>query len=234
MAGEYQDGFVRQRRSLILVSLVLSVLLWFGIDGTTVRMGPGGGTGVSVNLLDTRFIYWGLFVVWLWFVVRYLQYHGAVHEEAVKSLHTAHAPRISKLFRKELEALGKEEALRTVEPKRSGWQAEVADTLHEGPIVREGWCSVSRKYRFTVTFKDHSGAQRGENQGVKPTASITGLRLYWPLLRAVTPVNIKHPYFTEHWLPLFIAAWPLVLLLMRWHCVFGGAAQLQLPSGCGT
>ncbi len=71
---DVKAGFIRQRRSLFLISLVFSVTLYFGVDGSAVRLGPGQGTGLSVDLESVENVYRLLGAIWLWFMYRYWVY----------------------------------------------------------------------------------------------------------------------------------------------------------------
>ena len=108
MANEFHGGFVRQRRSLNLISLVLTILVFFGIDGTEMRLGPAGGAGLTIDLLDTRFIYLGLYLMWGWFLIRYWQYFSPARADSKLDLDRLQLPRIKEYFRPLLKLKGKE------------------------------------------------------------------------------------------------------------------------------
>jgi hypothetical protein len=86
------DGFLRQRRNLILAS---TVILFLSISGATITKDV---TLLNVTLAITKmhYLYFALWLVWWWFLYRYHQYYkqegaalvkGAVNRRLTEAIH---------------------------------------------------------------------------------------------------------------------------------------------------
>ncbi len=219
--SEYEAGFVRQRRGLITISVVLTIVVWFGLEGCKLRVGPGGGTGLTVDFGDARYVYWGLYAAYLWLLIRYSQYFVQLRESVLEQLDKEQYSRINSAFARRLHDLAVNEIIEVVRPKYpENTKIVIGGLRTDAPVERKRWKAVQKTFTANLRVRGH-GADT-----VKYTASISGLSLYWPLLKAITPVNIRQPYFTEYILPLVFALPPLLLLPVRWREVF-------LSASCG-
>lgn len=218
MNSEITNAFVRQRRSLIITSIVLAVVLWFGIDGSKLRLGPGAGTGLSVDFEDARVVIAGLVIVWLWFLVRYWQYFSLVRPKAREALHAAQLPQLRDSFTPIMRELGAAKALTEIgneNPSLPG-TLEVRSSAVSREFERAKLKYAAANVLVSPTLDKHDGRTQGlSNRSVR--VQVEGFAALWRILRAILPVNIKHPYFTEHWLPFGIALITFVLLIVRWR-----------------
>lgn len=223
MVKELHDSFVRQRRSLILISIVLTILVWFGINGTEVRVGPGGGAGLTLDLLDTRLIYLGLYLMWGWFVYRYWQYVVPARVDSKIDLDNVQLARIEKYFQPLMVRKAKETYHQYAMRQHPEADEVKVSGIGLSNYAYERWIRVSCTAKSVlIKMIDGKDVSLGE---IDVIPEITGWRLYCPLLKAITPVNIKHPYFTEYLSPFVFAVGPLIAFVLRWESVIGSPVR---------
>lgn len=224
MDSQIQDAFVRQRRSLFLTTIILTIVFAFGINGTEVRVGPGGGTGLTIDLLDTRIVYLGLVVIWGWFLYRYWQYWLAVRPSARKRLDEMQEQPVFWAFARILNTLGEQkvsEVAREGEQDVASVEIPTMKISEEG--IRQGWKSVSAWIDATAQIVRTSGAKT-DPWPIRVKVSVTGFTFYRLLLKTIIPFNIRQPYFTEYPPPVVFVVPPLITAIIRWESLILPAA----------
>lgn len=197
-----------------MTTIVLLVVVWFGIDGAAVRLGPGSGSGMIVDLQKSGYVYIVLYLLWFWFLFRYWQHRSLVSRDALNQLLDAQLPAITKAFGSQLSEKFNEEMTgdlsKREEPDKT---IKLKNVSPQGGVQRAGWKSVAAEYRCTPVVV-HNNTQRDMMEHNR-VVHIRGRDLYWPLLKAITPVNIRHPYFTEYPKPIVFVLPVLAVTLVR-------------------
>jgi hypothetical protein len=209
--GEIREGFVRQRRSLVAVSLVLLVFLEVG-----ARLDRLEFLGNTIVLSKPLVVSLPLWVAWAYFLLRYYQYFrdtgDAGFGNAVVSRQHSLARRaaIAKL----------EQSLRPEPPEdrpAATWSIEVEELeiLDEPPsfwrFKAKGWIHFRDKgspaWAAAQILSDHEVVLP---PGVPP----------FPQVRAAIWSAVHTRYFTEYGLPYIVAGLPLLASLLHrlgWH-----------------
>lgn len=219
MATDYDSAFVRQRRSLLIISIVLAALLYFGLQGSEVRVGPGGGSGLMVDVLDHRNVYAGLGVLWAWWLVRYLQFFWKIRKDKLRELREDQLPYIKKLvaplFEERAVLQLQAEAARRFKPEA---KIVVTAIQPEGDFRRDEWHRL--RWRYTGLASASVGTHSSGAVPVRAQLEIVGFELKWLLSRATFWPTLRHVYFSEYVVPLLIAMVPVVVAVSRWSDLF--------------
>ena len=200
------------------------IVFAFGINGTEVRVGPGGGTGLTIDLLDTRIVYLGLVVIWGWFLYRYWQYWLAVRPPARKRLIEAQEQHILQNFAPVLTALATQKVSEVaLEGEQDVESVQIPKMRISEDDIRKGWKSVTVWVDADAQIvRDGSG--EASTMPIRVKVSATGFTFYWLLLKTIMPFNIRHPYFTEYPPPVVFVIPPLITAIIRWESLILPAA----------
>jgi hypothetical protein len=205
-ANEIREGFIRQRRNLILISVVL---FFFGVAG--IRLD-------SVNLLGNKFILGepgmmtvALWVVWGYWLVRYWQYYNETGDKGY--LAYWYAAMDSYVVAKGRKLLAEEDWARQIELNPRFLEAEViarASPFHDGV-----W---GVRFRPDESLLDTTEEEFLKLQKDSPTLGTYGLdprSLLWLQIRAWLNVLFVSRLGTEYLLPFAVATIPAALALYR-------------------
>ena len=208
------SAFVRQRRSLILISFILSAVLVFGITGTEIRAAPGGGS-VSLNVGKTQYIVYALWVAWGWFLYRYWQLFLVARLDDLESLRNDQRPKIERAFLKPLLGLGEGALKRQLENEyQKAEDFRIVGVVLSTAARRERW----KRVHGVAQAESVAVVKNGRATGIGRQRAPVELRRPWIWPRLCAPVflvNLKHRYFTEYWSAFVVALLPIALAFAR-------------------
>lgn len=216
MSNDVRGAFVRQRRSLILVSLVLTVVLVFGIAGSQVRLAPGAGS-LTVDFGEATIIVRALWAVWGWFLYRYWQHFLLVRADDLAELLDRQKLPVRSGFSKRMLEMGAKSLEQTLRREHTDFVGiELREPTFSTLPERDGWNHVSASYIARVIITAPGGQPRDLGQK-RCELKLAGLRMYPRLIRTILPVNVRHTYFSEYWTAFLFALAPPV----AWTYQFG-------------
>lgn len=203
-ATNIQSGFVRQRRNLLVVSLVL---LAFQATGATIS--TINAFGNVVNLKSPTSVIIPLWVAWGYFLARYYQYLRDLGDRGVLAKYVAHLHDL--VGRAAIKQLPKYYDARTLTsyphpsaPAFTDTRTEVTQKLKRMWIVR-----VRGYVHIRDTDSQGSWGTNVEQSILLPNTSLLPLRV-----RAVIWVVLHTRLATEYGLPFVVATLPPLRLLV--------------------
>lgn len=196
--GEIRDGFVRQRRALIAVSLVLLFA-----DIAELRITKLNLLGNEVVLGQPDAIYVALWIAFLYWLVRYYQHFRDLGDE---DLMRAHNTRLNRLV--------SEAAVRQAVRDQPGLLTPPQDLKGETKLILKTdvleAAPTHWKLQLTVRKLTTQGDASVEEDIDAGKAIVRGLVLFILKARAWLYVAIHTRLFTEYLLPFVIASLPII------------------------
>ena len=196
MIPDARAGFIRQRRSLLLISIAL---IAFQTTGATLhRIVLFGNT---VDLDSPLRVTAPLWIAWFYFLARYYQYLRALGDKGIKAQYTDRFMTLA----------GREAWTRFAKAfTRAGDGSEMHFERGETYVV--DWVGgVTFNLEGSVTTKGKAPGQMEvqEVRDIKQRIPARDPYLLWARLRAGWWVVVHTPLFTEYVLPLLVATTPL-------------------------
>ena len=212
---EIQAGFIRQRRGLFLISLVFTVALVFGINGTAVRLGPASGTGISVDLQNVKIIYGGLCAIWLWFSYRYWVYFSKVRGPAKTEMTAVIEGLARTRFKSAWEKLADIEVREKIIENYPNMKSFKFDKFryHDPVLSREHrYMKWSLEWKATIAKTDAPSVSTGD--AAEEDIKVEGWRYDLKLWGILLTTYWRNPYFSEYYAAWFVAAVPALIALL--------------------
>lgn len=201
-AVDLREGFVRQRRSLVAVSLA-----WLLYQTSGVVIDHLNVFGNKLDLKTPELAGTVLWVAWLYFLLRYYQYFRDLPDKGVS---TAFGARLITLMRK----VARNEIKRQCKLK-GPWQPVDEIELEKARIDTIGSYKRFWEFRVTELVAIISPNNRPLHQFSGKTIKVEGSRLIAAKLRSAAHVSLNTRFLTEYYLPFVLAAAPLSLFIWR-------------------
>jgi hypothetical protein len=218
-----RDQFVRQRRFLVSISVILVSKFVLAIEvGNSLQF-----LGAAFEIKRPEAIVTGLWIAWAWALVRYCQYFWHISGPIVSRAKSEETHRAAfKMIARDLE-----KQIRHPGIERDGVRIEgqVIDVLVPIPELtkpaQHGW----EKDQVAEYFEDENGTRsyraiqaviKSRKSGKKlihtfsPSVDAKELRraAFWGWLRYLW----RRPYFSEYYAPLLIAAGPPAVMFLNY------------------
>ena len=204
MNGDTQTAFIRQRRALILISIVLIFVEWYHLRPTLSELNFLGNSVSLGNKIEIHPALWIAYAYWYW---RYYIYFRIIYNSAFRSTYRSRFQElvgdiaVSRMVKEDLgvwEQLQKEGRTNLVSSPPSFERSYI--WKHELARVR---AQVRLPYGYDPSPKEFE----------KESMVIEGSVLVMPYLRAFGHTIFKTNAFTEYLLPFGLGATPVLLYL---------------------
>lgn len=197
MTNEIRDGFIRQRKNLIAISLLLVFAETSGIEINKINL-----LGNEVSLKNSNIVYIVLWVALFYWFVRYYQYFRDLNDKGFKTTFFERMDAlVSKIAFKNL--LNDPNFIKTIpEPKQ--------DEKKYGAFPRKYHiCKSSLEHyegdaEFLIGYDPNSGTVKREK------VSVAFPQLIIPSIRSFSYVLIHTRLFTEYILPFLFFLTPII------------------------
>jgi hypothetical protein len=198
-----EDGFIRQRRNIIVVSLLLLFADSYGL--TFPELNLLGSRAIMTKPLVLAPVLW---YAWVYLLVRYWQ---AFREQGERKFYETFREHIAAYLYK----LGIELARAHVQLK-PGQRAEFpGDTNPPGLVFVHYLTPRITGATVRVLYNVHSDAIGGIPQQTQEE-SFGFLIVMWARIRGIWHVTINTSVVTERYLPFVIALWPVGYVAWKW------------------
>lgn len=195
MDADIYSGFVRQRRNLIVMSMV--VLLSEVANLRVEKISFFGNEATIGNPALVNTVLWVLLIYWL---IRYYQYfHDLGDKNFLSSLMTKRKQLVKKLFFRNL--LNDPVFIKSLPNDVAGkkYKAFPREVL----FFQERWFSTSGNVEYLI------GRDSGQGMVESEKMTIKGLDLFFPTLISFLHVFFRTRYFSEYILPFVLFTLPL-------------------------
>ncbi len=200
MANQQNEGFVRQRRNLMIVSLILLFS-----EATDLRVEKISAFGTELLVGQPQAVTMALWVAALYWLVRYYQYsraeyHGALEQfiQSRVSQRTCPPVALKRLLREEPSLLEKFHDIKAL-PSIDYKSFSIKDIKHNYLVVT---------FELTKTATD---GQATVTQGIgERTVRLDGADLFWLRFQSWIHLILHTTLFTELVLPYIVFALPVL------------------------
>lgn len=201
-AQSIREGFVRQRRALLTVSLVVFFYYSAGIEVESINI--FGSTLHVTRPFNVPAVLW---VAWAYFLIRYYQYF---RDLADKGFTSAYYGKLYVLAR----SVARNKFKQNFVPDKEHAGAEVDFTFGDIEVYSAYPSVWELQLTVDVIYKTHEG-------GVESNRMTTKMHLSWrdllvPMVRSLIHVVLHTRLVTEYALPFLIALLPVLLLMGLW------------------
>lgn len=199
------QGFIRQRRNLLIISLVLTFAQAANLTLTKLNL-----FGNEVNIGSPFAIFYALWVGWLYWLWRFYTYSNSIGEKQILTVYQGHT--------RTWVGLAKQRQVLRDKALRAKFDAQGMR------IFRASVHSVKRLSRFSyevaldVYTQEKQPLQDAapKKDAVRHTDTVNSVfSLSWARFRAWRHVIFSKPEFSEYVLPYLVAAVPVLYLLCR-------------------
>ena len=200
MADQQNEGFVRQRRNLMIVSLILLFA-----ESTELKVEKISAFGTELLVGNPQAVTMALWVAAIYWLVRFYQYSGAVYPNAIENIiqnevsnKNCQKVALKRLLREEpslLERFYDVKALPSIDYK----SFSIKDIKRNYLVVNLELTKAAADGRKSVT------QVIGER-----TVRLDGADLFWLRFRAWIHLILHTPLFTELVLPYIVFALPVL------------------------
>lgn len=206
-ADYIRQGFVAERRSLLIVSFILFFYQQAGLQIEKIN-----AFGNEVSISDPWWIAFALWVLWGYFLVRFYQYLRSIPD---KGFWTAYERQMEKSITRTAFKHFKKHFAQEEENKnrKNNFKLGKADFTLNYPELR------TIKLDVTIAQKDETGAMIGLSRSHEEDFTSTKLR--WAKIKSVAHVLVSTHIATEYFLPLVLALLlPLLPIARFLHKLF--------------
>jgi hypothetical protein len=199
-ADYIRQGFVAERRSLLIVSFILFFYQQAGLQIEKIN-----AFGNEAKISDPWWIAFALWVLWGYFFVRFLQYLQSIPD---KGFWTAYERQMEKSITRSAFKGFKRSYVPTEEFRNfeHGFKILKTDFLMNYPEYR------SVKLDLTIA---HKMGEEVAGQGASHKEDFTSWRLRWAKIKSMAHVIVSTHVATEYFLPILLALLPLVNFLRK-------------------
>lgn len=199
------EGFVRQRRSLIVVSLALLAFQEIGATLHELNL-----LGNKVELTAPLPVALPLWVAWFYFVVRYYQYFRDVGDVGLRQVMWKHHKRLA-------EAIAKRRLASTLRPHTEGFEQPTWTVVVNNLVLAAGppgWWQFVAAGHFEI--RDRANPSKAAMQLFeKEDVALKPGTPRFPRTRGFTWAMLHTRLGTEYGLPFVVAAAPVVREVVR-------------------
>lgn len=214
MDTETGQGFIRQRRNLISISIILFLYQVLGVEFKTFNI--FGTTGTIQNSSYVALILW---IICLYFLLRYYQYYKHIDIKEVKN---GIKERMYKYSRETAFKILQQ----TYDPLKSGAggiqsphkiifnSMIIPDILldHLPDSIPKEW---TFHFEINVSGILSSGAIR-QSGNMPYSITVNRKKLIWPILKSLTNLAFTTKFVTEYYLPFVLAYFSIVIQIYLW------------------
>ncbi len=199
---EERAGFIRQRRNLILISVIATIYLLGDVQiGQEAQI-----FGALVTIHDPAVLRYGLAAAWVWLVIRYWQYLMVIPATYQSLLATA----TDQLVKRTALKLCKNDDRLIERGKRlHRCRARTAEISSRNPLVWEVTLQLDVSYKAS----DGKISNKFIPEFYQP---VTADKLRFAQNMAVLHVLVNTPFATEYVLPPVIAFIPAIIFVTTW------------------
>ena len=212
MDDDIRQGFIRQRRGLFIITIVLFVIDIADVNVSAIKKIPLLGTGVQVGNPDA--LYYALWVAWGYWFWRYFQYFKKIGDKGFRSTYFGN-----------LNRLISKRAIR--ETKETKEYKDLQDDVNINSLIKMRDPQVRRQMSsgFRVKLKglsvkkgdmerdDHETSVQEEIAFPDRVYSPEDLR--WLRVRAWLRVGVESHLFSEYLLPFIVAFVPVIAVCLE-------------------
>ena len=205
MKEEIKQGFIRQRRNLILVCLILVF-----IEGANVSLTSLNIFGNTLNISDPSMVNLSFWLAFIYFLLRYYQYFNDIEDKGIK---TSYFNKMEKLV--SLVAVKnyiKNEDLSKFFPDI---ESKPKITLHESNITINNPKQWQMGISVNAYAKD-AKHQHGHTRTGIGTQTVEGKDLIFPKISTWFHIIFNTRYFTEYFFPFLLAIFVITGKIILW------------------
>jgi len=197
------DTFRRQRRNVMLVSLILVFYQTSGVVFKEINI-----FGNKLELTDPSQISIVLWIVWAYFFWEYFIYYRTVRERFTNFFHDKMDSLIKK---KGIELFKKEVIANDKFPVKPPYDFDKPALSGISVTARE-W----RYYKINIPDITVKNEESGDEHRIRNhSVDIKVPRLFWPAIISFVSVVLTTRWFTEYYLPFFLAVLPILYLIIQ-------------------
>ena len=191
------NGFERQRRNLVLISIVLLLVHYAGLKFTTLNI-----LGNKAELPDQKVIHWVLWVGWFYWGVRYYQYYRDLGDKGYGATFRSH---LMKLAKKPLKKAARGRGKYSFSDENG--DLYTLEKIHDPSIVQADIIYFKGYVRYDYCFTpDNLTPIRFKQQDLDVEVHLPQLII--PIIRSVIHVIVSTTLITEYVFPFLMALLP--------------------------